>query len=218
MPARHFEISLLAFLIFSAGLLACSAQQASSEETGSDPALARFGLGKKHAAVSLGYGFGFRTGPKADRRMSRELGDVSLIEVIPRFGIGVTDPWFGDAWYRGNFELLFEGTLAFNANPRFGVAVGGGSTLRYNFLSGRRVVPFIDGNFGAAYLDFDLKGQRDGFNFNVGCGGGFHWFHSDRVTITPEIRYQHFSNAGLRSPNHGINDVLFLIGTSYFFD
>jgi hypothetical protein len=38
------------------------------------------------------------------------------------------------------------------------------------------------------------------------------------VTITPEIRYQHFSNAGLRSPNHGINDVLFLIGTSYFFD
>ncbi len=218
MPARHFGISLLAFLFFSAGLSVCLAQRASSQETGSDPASARFGRGKKHAAVSLGYGLGFRTGSKADRRMSRELGDVSLVEVIPRFGIGITDPWFGDAWYRGNFELLFEGVLAFNADPRFGVAVGGGSTLRYNFLSGRRVVPFIDGNFGVAYLDFDLNGQRDGFNLNVGGGGGLHWFHSDRVTITPEVRYQHFSNAGLRSPNHGINDVLFLIGTSYFFD
>ncbi len=218
MPARHFRISLFALLSFSAGLLVCPALVASSEETGSNPALARFGRGKKHAAVSVGYGLGFRTGPKADRRMSRELGDVSLIEVIPRFGIGVTNPWFTDAWYRGNFELLFEGVLAFNANPRFGVAVGGGSTLRYNFLGGRRVVPFVDGNFGVAYLDFDLMGQSDGFNFNVGCGGGFHWFQSDWVTITPEVRYQHFSNAGLRSPNSGINDVLFLIGTSYFFD
>jgi hypothetical protein len=182
------------------------------------PSAGRFAWGKKHVALGLGYGLGFRTGSKEDRERSRELGDVSLVEIVPRLGVGVTDSLGGDAWYRGNFELLFEGALIFNSRPRFGFAVGGGSTLRYNFLAGRSLVPFIDCNLGMVYLDFDLRGQSDGFNFNVGWGSGLHWFVSEEMAITPELRYQHFSNAGIEKPNHGINDVLFLIGISYFLD
>jgi opacity protein-like surface antigen len=182
------------------------------------PSAERFGWGKKHVALNLGYGLGFRTGSKQDRELSRELGDVSLIELVPRLGIGVTDTLGGDGWFRGNFEFLFEGALIFNTRPHFGYAVGGGSTLRYNFLAGRSLVPFVDCNLGIVYLDFDLAGQSDGFNFNVGWGSGLHWFVSERMALTPEVRYQHFSNAGIQKPNHGINDVLFLIGISYFLD
>ena len=178
-----------------------------------DPASAHFGLGKKRLGLSVGYGLGFTTSAE-----SAELRDVSLVEVIPRFGIGVADFGSGDAWYRGNLELLVDGTLVFNTNPRFGYAAGGGLTLRYNFLAGRRVVPFVDGSFGVVHLDFDLQGQSDGVNFSSGAGAGVHWFVAERWSLSPEIRWQHISNAGLRSPNQGVNTVLFLLGTSYFFD
>jgi len=180
------------------------------------PSATWFARGSKQLSLSLGYGLGFRTGSKEARSRARELGDVSLVEVIPRFGIGVSDPLGGEAWYRGNLEALFEGALVFNTNPRFGYALGGGSTLRYNFLSWDRFVPFLDANFGMVYMDFDLEGQSDGFNFNVGFGAGFHQFLSQHTALTPAVRYQHFSNAGLSEPNRGINDVLFLVGVSYF--
>ncbi|MEE8474721.1 MAG: acyloxyacyl hydrolase [Myxococcota bacterium] len=101
---------------------------------------------------------------------------------------------------------------------RSGVAVGGGATLRYNFLSGKRLVPFLDANAGIVHLDFDLQHQSDGFNFNVGFGGGFHRFMSRRTALTTSIRWQHFSNLGTNLPNDGINAVQFLIGVSYFWE
>jgi hypothetical protein len=179
----------------------------------SDPASAHFGLGKKRLGLSVGYGLGVSTSAE-----SAELRDVSLAELIPRFGIGVADFGGAEDWYRGTLELMVDGALAFNTDPRFGYAVGAGLTLRYNLLPGRRVVPFVDGSFGVVHLDFDLEGQSDGVNFNSGAGAGLHWFVAERWSLSPEIRWQHYSNAGLRSPNQGINSVLFLLGTSYFFD
>lgn len=198
-------------------LLAGGARAGAPSDPGA-PAATRFGWGRKYAAFSLGYGLGFRTGSREDRAKSRELGDVSLIEVVPRLGVGVTDPLGADAWYRGNFDMLLEGSLFFNTRPRSGVGGGAGAALRYNFLSGRNAVPFLDIYFGMVSVDLDLKGQSDGFSFNVGWGGGLHLFVSERAAVTPELRYQHFSNAGIEHPNHGINDMLFMVGFSYFVD
>jgi len=176
-----------------------------------------FHRGSMQGGLVVGYGVGFRAGSKANRRISRELGHVRPVEVIPRLGVGVTDPFGGDAWYRGNLEILLEGALLFNTEPDFGFAGGVGSTLRYNFLPWRRVVPFVDANFGLLGLDFDLSRQSDGFNFNVGGGSGSHWLVGERTTITTEVRWQHISNMNTQRPNDGINDVLFLIGFTRFF-
>jgi hypothetical protein len=176
-----------------------------------------FHRGSMQAGLLVGYGVGFRAGSKENRRTSRELGDVRIVEVIPRFGVGVTDPVGGDAWYRGNVEILLEGALLFNTEPKFGFAGGVGSTLRYNFLPWRRVVPFVDANFGVLGLDFDLSRQSDGFNFNVGAGSGLHWLVGERTTIMTEVRWQHISNMNTQLPNDGINDVLFLVGFTRFF-
>jgi hypothetical protein len=209
--ARGGLVASIVWLLLATGL-------ARAEGGGADPTDDRFGLWKKSAGVAVGYGLGFRTGAKESRRASRELGDVSLIEVVPRLGLGLTDRLGGDAWYSGNVEWIFEGALIFNTEPRFGFAGGGGATLRYNFLAPDRFVPFIDLNGGFLGMDFDLFGQADGFNFNVGCGTGFHWFANERWSLGPEVRYQHFSNAGTSHPNNGINDVLFLVGTTFHFD
>ena len=197
-------------------LLVIAPERAGGEEIGSSGAA--FRRGSMHAAFLVGYGHGFRAGSARDRRRSRELGKVRIVEAIPRFGIGLTDPLWEGAWYRGNLEWLFEGALLYNAEPRSGWAAGAGSTLRYNFLAHRRFVPFLDANFGILGLDFDLPGQSDGFNFNVGFGTGSHWFIRNRMSLTTEIRWQHISNAGTDRPNFGVNDILLLVGVSHFFD
>ncbi len=177
-----------------------------------------FRSGSKQVALLAGYGVAFRMGSKSNRRISRELADVDLVNIVPRLGFGVTDPVGGDSWWRGNVEILVEGAFLINTGPTGGFAGGAGTTLRYNFLRNERFIPFLDGNLGILGTDFDLDRQANGFNFNVGAGVGTHWFVTDRTALTFEARWQHISNAGTKQENDGINDALFLIGATYFYD
>ena len=149
---RRWLASLLAPLL----ALALVPRPAGAEGPAEPDIRSLFHRGSMQGGLLVGYGVGFRAGSKADRRTSSELGDVRPVEVIPRFGVGLTDPVGGDSWYRGNLEILLEGALLFDTEPEFGFAGGVGSTLRYNFLPSRRVVPFVDANFGLLGLDFDL--------------------------------------------------------------
>lgn len=186
---------------------------AAAEDSASGSAL--FRKGSKHVALVAGYGVGFRF---ANPSFNKELRDVGMINVIPRVGFGISDPVGVDSWYHGNVEILLEGAFLWNTSPHSGFGGGGGTTLRYNFLSWDRFVPYIDANGGLIGMDFELENQSDGFNFNVGAGAGAHWFLTDRTAFTTEVRWQHISNARTKLPNNGINDVLFLGGFSYFWD
>jgi len=208
---RSRALSIAVALTVGAGLAPPAAAQ--DDASAGRP---RFTRGAMQIALLGGYGYGFRFGSEEDRDKSAELGDVRIWQAIPRFGISATDPLFGDSWLRGNVEFLFEGAFLWNTEPRSGFAAGAGSTLRYNFLRWERVVPYLDANFGVVNLDFDLERQSDGFNLNVGFGTGAHWFVSDRTAISTEVRWQHISNMNIETPNDGINDVLFLLGVSYF--
>jgi len=198
-----------------AGLIFTSTSYAN--ETAATPVANHFKDGSRHMGFLAGYGIGFRMGSQADRDSSRELAGVRLVEFIPRIGFGMTDRLGGDHWYGGNVETLYEGALFHNTAQNGGYGIGLGTTLHYNFLFSNKIVPFIDANFGIISLNLDLERQSDGFNFNVGFGGGAHWFVSDNTAITTEIRWQHISNAKTELPNDGINAGLFLLGVSYFF-
>lgn len=204
----------LIFLL-SIGLLCAASSHA--DDLSLTSAANHFKDGSRHIGVLAGYGVGFRMGSKSDRESSRELAGVRLVEFIPRIGFGMTDRLGGNSWYGGNVETLFEGALFHNTAQNGGYGVGLGTTLRYNFIFSDQIVPFIDANFGMISLNLDLARQSDGFNFNVGFGGGAHWFVSDNMAITSEIRWQHISNAKTKLPNDGINAGLFLLGLSYFF-
>ena len=222
--ARAFRNGLQRGVLFAlvslvCGLVHTQAHGADPEPlSGSDPFRNQFHKGSKQVALLGGYGIGFRMGKRANRRISRELKFVRPVELVPRIGIGVTDPLGGESWYRGNVEMLFEGALLFNTEPRFGFAGGVGTTLRYNFLRGSRFIPYLDGNFGVLGVDFDLERQANGFNFNVGAGVGSHWFIGDRTAVSVEARWQHISNAGTKQENDGINAALFLFGFTVFLD
>lgn len=172
----------------------------------------RFARGAQEWGFAAGHGFGLSVGGSD----GSELGDLEFVALVPRLGIGLTDPLGEAGWWRGNLELLIEGALLFEHHPTGGFAGGGGLGLRYNFLGLERAVPFIEGGAGILGLDFDLEHQSDGLNFGVQLGAGFHYGLSRRTALTVEWLFHHISNAGIHEHNDGINDALFLVGVSYF--
>jgi opacity protein-like surface antigen len=182
------------------------------EEATASPA-GLFGYGKKEFAITAGYGFTIPVGGRTD-----DMEDLEYVFVAPRFGIGISDPLGGDAWYRGNFELLVEAPLLFAFEPRSGKAGGGSLLLRYNFLPEGKFIPFIESGAGVMIIDFDLEGQSDGFNFSLQGGLGFHYFFQEQTALTGGWRWLHISNAGISLPNQGIDSNVFLVGVSFFLE
>lgn len=171
-----------------------------------------FGSGKQEIALAVGYAIALPV-----RAATREIEDLQYVFLALRWGIGITDILGGDAWYRGNFELMGEGQFFFETKPKSGFAGGIALLFRYNFLPNGKFIPFVEAGAGILGLDFDVEGQRDGFNFSPQAGLGFHYFVSERTALTGEWRWLHISNAHTREPNDGIDSSLFLIGVSTFF-
>ena len=169
-----------------------------------------FGLGTQEVGMVVGYGFPIRIGGTRDE----ELREIQYIYAAPQWGIGITHPIGGDSWWRGNFELVLEGTFIGNFEPKGGVAVGLTGLIRYNFLPDWKVIPFLEVGGGLLYVDMDFKERSDGLNFAPQAGLGLRYFISDRTAITGEWRFHHISNADTKLPNFGINSSLFLIGIS----
>ena len=218
MPSLfRFRRCALRALVFTAFPLLSHPCQADSKEPDASPLAVEetndlFGYGKQEWSIAAGYGFGVGLMGSNDGNLK----ELRYATVIPRWGIGLGDPLAVSSWYKGNFDLLVEVPLLFAYHPEHGFAGGGTLMLRYNFLQLARVVPFIEAGAGVVGTDFDLKGQSDGFNFSLQGGLGFHFFVLPQVALTAESRFHHISNAGLRQPNSGINDCVFLIGTSFF--
>ncbi len=173
----------------------------------------RFGRGARHVGLAVGVGVAVQRVGK-----DRDTDDVRYVALAPRLGIGVSDALGGDAWYRGGFELLAEGTFLSEFEPTSGWAAGGSGILRYNLLRFGRFVPFVDGGAGILALDFDLDDQADGINFIIHTGLGSHLFLTERIALTGEGRYQHISNARINYPNRSVNAGAFFLGASFFLD
>jgi hypothetical protein len=207
-PSAISRCLLLSLLVLLGGLPALARAEPSAPSGAT-----RFGRGRRHIGLAAGVGVGMRRIGK-----HRDTDDVRYASVTPRLGIGVTDPLGGDAWYRGGFEVLAEGTFLSVFEPRSGWAAGGSAILRYDLLRFGRFVPFFDGGVGILNLDFDLDDQADGVGFIIHTGLGSHLFLSERTALTGEWRYQHVSNARIHLPNRSINASAFFLGASFFLD
>ena len=171
-----------------------------------------FGFGKQSFGLSAGHGLALPVGGT----QSPELENIQFVYVTPRWGVGISDPLGGLSWYKGAFELLLEGTFLYMFEPKRGVAGGLAPVLRYNFLTGSRVIPFLQAGAGVIALDADLRRQADGLNFILQSGVGVHYFLSQSTALTGEWRFHHISNARIHDKNAGINSSLFMLGVTFF--
>ena len=143
---------------------------------------------------------------------------LDLARASVNFGWVFTNVVAPDKWYRGNLELLVElfGGAEFHPHDRY--FVGLTPMIRYNFATGSRWVPFVEGGAGVSATNIDHGLDLTGtFQFNVQVGAGIHYFLSDRTALTVQYRWLHFSNAHTRLPNNGTNTEMFQVGVSWFF-
>jgi hypothetical protein len=123
-------------------------------------------------------------------------------------------------WYRGNFEgrlELFGGAQFRPDVDADGWLVGLTPHLRYNFATGTRWIPFLDGGAGVTATGIGQPDLSGTFEFNLQASTGVRWFLRDDFALTGEVRYMHLSCAGIHQPNLGINNVGFFVGVTWFF-
>jgi opacity protein-like surface antigen len=94
---------------------------------------------------------------------------------------------------------------------------GFGFLLRWNFWTGTRVSPYVDGGAGLGYSDTGQPEEGGHFGFQLEVGLGVHVLLADPVALTFEYRFHHFSNADIYLPNFGINQSQLMAGVSLYF-
>jgi lipid A 3-O-deacylase len=168
-----------------------------------------FKQGTHEAGFALGAGFGMKI------IGSKEAHDLALGKI--HYGWIATDLAGEDHWYAGNLEVLIEGLGGFQYNPNHAYVVASSAVVRYNFMTGTRWVPFLEGGGGIAATDIGHPDLSTTFQFNLTVGAGVHYFWRENSSIFTQYRYFHISNAGIKDPNFGVNSSLFYVGMSWFF-
>ena len=122
-----------------------------------------------------------------------------------------------DKWYQGNWELLGDLFGGYQFNVKDAYVAGFTSSIRYNFATHSRWIPFVQGGGGPSLTDIGNPDLSTKFEFNIHAGVGVHYFWNERATVTVELRLGHLSNAHIDSPNGGVNTALILFGVNWFF-
>jgi hypothetical protein len=143
--------------------------------------------------------------------------NVHFAPLFAQIGYTLTDVR-GPFPVRGSLEVMFEPVFMVTTSPAKTIGEGASLLLRYNFVTGTRWVPFFDLGMGVLHWNLRLPDiLATQFNFTLQGGPGLHFFITDQLAITGQVRLHHISNAGYERPNIGVNSTVYLLGVSYFF-
>jgi len=135
-----------------------------------------------------------------------------------RYGWILTRP-HGPGFLKGRFEYVLDATPVFLVFLKNSTAYGAGFSplgLKWNFATRGRVVPYLELNGGTLFTTSEVPAGTSNVNFTSAAALGMHVLGA-RHAFSIELRYMHISNAGLSSPNPGINTVQVRIGVGKFF-
>jgi len=163
----------------------------------------------KELGASLGAGI------STDDIGGKETHDMMLGRVY--YGVMLGNPVALDKWYGGNWEFMQEVFGAWQFHPASRYLTGTTSFLRYNFATGTRWVPFLDGGIGLSATDIANPDLGSTGEFNGQIGPGLQYFWSDHTALTMQYRYMHTSDGGLSSPNQGLNENILYVGVTWVF-
>jgi len=119
---------------------------------------------------------------------------------------------------RSLLQFQIEPFVSFVSSPHKNIEAGTSFLLKAGLLpQTSKFQPFILGGLGMVYMTEHTTEQSTQFNFIEQAGLGFHYFFRKNIAFTLQGRFRHLSNAGMRSPNTGINTQFVLTGLSYQF-
>jgi len=143
--------------------------------------------------------------------------DTGVWNVGARYGWVLTDA-VGPGPLRGRFEYAVDVVPVFVLTQRNGTAYGFGLNpfaLKWNFAGRRNVTPYVELGGGTLFSNTQVPAGTSRVNFTTSGALGLHFLRS-KYNWSAEVRFMHISNAGLTSPNPGINTIQVRLGFGRF--
>jgi len=145
-------------------------------------------------------------------------GDTGVFNAGLRYGWVLTGAHL-PGFLRGRFEFAVDAVPAFLAFQPGNTAYGAGFDplgLKWNFQRHGRISPFLELTGGVLFTNHDVPNGTNTVNFMDQAALGMHILGA-KHNVSLELRYMHISNAGLATPNPGVNTVQVRVGVGKFF-
>ena len=143
--------------------------------------------------------------------------DTGVWNLGVRYGWVLTDA-IGPGPLRGRFEYAVDVVPVFLLTQRTNTAYGIGLNpfaLKWNFANRRNIAPYVDLGGGVLLSNTQVPPGTSRVNFTPQGAVGVHFLRS-KYNWSAELRFMHISNAGLATPNPGINTLQVRIGFGRF--
>lgn len=130
-----------------------------------------------------------------------------------RFGRVLTGE-HGSGWLRGNLEWVGDvipAYVVFQDRTVYGAGFNP-ALFKWNFTHGKKIAPYFEAGGGLLFTAHDVPLGTSTINFTPQIGLGLQIFTRENRAITLAGKYVHISNAGLSTPNPGINTIQFTVG------
>jgi len=143
--------------------------------------------------------------------------DTGVWNVGLRYGWVLTRP-HGPGFLKGRFEYALDVIPAFLVFQPANTALGAGFNplnLKWNFATRGAIVPYLELSGGTLFTNHTVPAGTNDLNFTPSAAIGAHLL-KERYNWSLELRYMHISNAGLATPNPGLNTLQVRLGIGKF--
>jgi len=134
-----------------------------------------------------------------------------------RYGVVITSP-HGPGFMRGQLEYALDAVPAWVIVQSTNTAYGAGVNpfaFKWILTSPKKVKPYFEIEGGTLFTNTKVPEGTSHVNFTTSGAFGAH-FLGEKRNWTAEVRFMHISNAGISSPNPGINTIQLRIGWGMF--
>lgn len=119
--------------------------------------------------------------------------------------------------HQTNFELLVEPFTNVVVSPGTNAEIGCSFFLRYSVKLSTWIAPYLEVGLGYVYTTQHVHEQGSQSNFLTQPGIGAQFFIGKHYALTVGYRYRHMSNAGMATPNRGVDSHFGIAGLTYVF-
>jgi lipid A 3-O-deacylase len=144
--------------------------------------------------------------------------DTSVSNAGLRFGWIITGAHL-PGLLRGRFEYAVDAVPLFLVFQPANTAYGAGFdplVLKWNFERRGKFSPYLELSGGTLFSNVNVPTYTNTVNFTPSAAFGTHVLGA-KYNWSLELRYLHISNAGLATPNPGLNTVQVRVGVGRFF-
>lgn len=134
-----------------------------------------------------------------------------------RYGLILTAP-HGPGFLRGRLEYAVDAVPIFLVTQKTNTAYGVGVNpfaFKWALDTHGSMVPYFEIGGGTLFTNTKVPEGTSHVNFTSSGALGLHFLRS-KHNISAEVRYMHISNAGLATPNPGINTIQVRLGFGLF--